>query len=58
MNDNLEKQMEEAVANLYVILFRMRKAKEYQQEYDAMGALINMLTQDRDHLRRKYNVEF
>lgn len=57
MNEDLEKQMEEAVANLYVVLYRMREAKEYQQEYDEMGSLINMLSQDRDFLRRKYNVE-
>lgn len=58
MNENLEKQMEEAVANLYVVFFKMRQAKEYQQEYDAMGSIVNMLTQDRNFLRSKYNVEF
>ena len=56
--DELEKQLEDAVAELYKVFFRLREAKLYQEEYDSMGTIISMLTEDRQHLRKKYEVKF
>ena len=61
MMDKNEQQIEEAnifiengVAEMYRGFFRLRQLHEFQEEYDSMGAIINMLMQDRDHIRKKY----
>ena len=46
-------EVEAAIGVLYVAFFRLRQAGKFQEEYDDMGALITMLTQDREHLRNK-----
>lgn len=51
-----EKIIEEAIGNLYRGYFKLRQEKRYQEEYDSMGTLINMLTKDRQHLRSKYEI--
>lgn len=56
MTKTAEQIVEEAIGELYRGFFKMRQAKQYQTEYDAMGALLNMLMKDRDHLRKKYNI--
>lgn len=52
-----DKIIENAVGALYRGFFQLRQAKLYQEEYDAMGTLLNMLMKDRQHLREKYNVD-
>jgi len=54
--DDANKIIEKAVGELYRGYFKLREAKEYQEEYDAMGTLMNMLMKDRDNLRMKYKV--
>ena len=49
--------VEAAVGALYQEFFKLREAKRYQEEYDAMGALLSMLQADRQHLRVKYAVK-
>ena len=51
-----DKLIENAVGELYKGFYRLRQAKQYQEEYDAMGTLLNMLMKDRQHLRDKYHV--
>lgn len=46
--------VEIAIGELYRQLFRLREAGKLQEEYDAMGTLISMLSQDRQHMRVKY----
>ena len=46
--------IEDAVGEMYKGFFRLRELNEYQEEYDSMGAILNMLMQDRDNLRKKY----
>lgn len=48
---------EQAVGDLYRGYFLLREAKKYQEEYDSMGTLMNMLMKDRQHLREKYKLE-
>lgn len=49
--------IEQAVAELYRGFFRLREAGKYQEEYDTIGTIINMLTEDRVVLRHKYGVK-
>jgi hypothetical protein len=54
--DEIDSIIENAVGELYKGFYRLRKSEQFQREYDEMGIIINMLMQDRDHLRRKYKV--
>ncbi len=56
-SESAEKLIEDGVANIYIGFFRLRQAGLYQEEYDSMGALLNMLQADRQQLREKYKVE-
>ncbi len=51
------KIIEDAVGEMYRGFYRLRGAGLYQEEYDSMGALLNMLQRDRQTLREKYKVE-
>jgi hypothetical protein len=48
--------VEDAIGALYTQLYRLRKGGNYQEEYEVMQALSNMLTRDMAFLREKYNV--
>ena len=52
----IENEIETAIGELYRGFFRLRKAEAYQEEYDCMGALLNMLMQDRMHILKTYKV--
>lgn len=54
--DKIDSIIENAVGELYRGFFRLRKSEQFQREYDEMGIIINMLMQDRDHLRKTYKV--
>ncbi len=43
-------KVDEAVGQLYAAFYRLRKSKQYKEEYDSMGTLMDMLAKDRDHL--------
>ena len=49
--------IENAVGELYRGFYKLSQSKQYQEEYDSMGSLLNMLMQDRQHLRKTYKVE-
>ena len=55
--DEIEEIIEAGVVELYTGFFRLRKSEQYQREYDTMGSIINMLMEDRDHLRKTYGVK-
>ena len=54
--DEIDSIIENAVGELYKGFYRLRKSEQFQREYDEMGVIINMLMQDRDHLRKTYKV--
>jgi hypothetical protein len=54
--EKIEAEIETAIGELYRGFFRLRKAGEYQREYDNMGALLHMLMQDRLHILKTYKV--
>jgi hypothetical protein len=43
MTDDPDQIIENAVGELYRGFYRLRQQKQYQEEYDSMGALLNML---------------
>jgi hypothetical protein len=47
-------KVEEAVGELCTALVRLRQEGKLQEEYDAMGAIISMLSEDRQHMRSKF----
>jgi hypothetical protein len=49
--------IEQSVGEMYRAFFQLRQLREYQEEYDAMGVIINMLIQDRQVLREKHGVK-
>jgi hypothetical protein len=49
--------IEQSVGEMFRGFFQLRKLKEYQEEYDTMGVIINMLMQDRQVLREKHGVK-
>jgi hypothetical protein len=51
-----EKIIENGYAEIMRGCYRLRQAKKYQEEYDSMGVILNLLMQDRQHLREMYNV--
>ena len=52
--EQIELEIEQLVAKVYWKFYQLRQLKEYQREYDAMGALNSMLNQDRQFIREKY----
>lgn len=54
--DEIEEIIENGVGELFRGFFRLRESEQYQREYDTMGTIINMLMQDRQHLRKTYKV--
>lgn len=51
MQKKIKKDIEKAVGELYKQYYRLRAHKLYQEEYDSMGTLMNMLMGDRQSLR-------
>jgi len=48
--------IEDGYAEMMRGFFKLRQAKKYQEEYDAMGTIINLIMEDRAHLRKTYKV--
>lgn len=57
MIEEANKVIENAIGELYRGYFKLREAKQYQEEYDSMGTLITMLSNDRQFLREKYKIK-
>jgi hypothetical protein len=46
--------IEDAVGELYRGFYQLRQSKQFKEEYDSMGSLMNMLQQDRAYIRKNY----
>lgn len=46
-----------AVGELYRGYYKLRELKEYQEEYDAMNSLLNMLMKDMEFIRDTYKIK-
>ena len=56
MTDEIDTIIENGVGEIYRGFYRLRTSEQYQREYDEMGALLNMLMEDRQWLRETYEV--
>lgn len=56
LEDEIESIIEEGYAKMMLGFYKLRKSQQYQREYYEMGVIINMLMEDRQHLRQKYKV--
>ena len=54
--EKIEDEIEAAIGELYRGFYRLRKAEAYQAEFDNMGALLNMLIEDRLHILKTFKV--
>lgn len=54
--DEIEGIIEEGYAKMMWGFYQLRKTEQYQREYDSMGHVINLLMEDRQHLRTKYKL--
>ena len=54
--DEADTLIEEGYAKMATGFYRLRKAGLIQDEYDQMGVVIDMLSQDRQHIRKTYKV--
>lgn len=55
--DEIEGIIEEGYAKMMLGFFKLRQSSQYQREYDSMGHIINLLMEDRQYLRKTYNVD-
>ena len=55
--DEIEGIIEEGYARMMLGFYKLRKSGQYQREYDSMGHVINLLMEDRQHLRKTYKVK-
>lgn len=46
--------IEETIGKLYLCFYKLRQNGFYQEEYEMMGTLMNMLSQDRQYMREKF----
>jgi hypothetical protein len=56
MTDEIDTIIENGVGEIYRGFYRLRASEQYQREYDEMGALLNMLMEDRQWLRENKGV--
>lgn len=55
--DEIEGIIENGYAEMMRGFFRLRQSGQYQREYDTMGHVINLLMEDRQHLRKTYKIK-
>ena len=54
--DDADTLIEEGYVKMMTGFYRLRKAGLIQDEYDQLGVIIDMLSQDRQHIRKTYKV--
>lgn len=52
--DEAENLIEDGWALMATWFYKLRKAKRYQEEYNELGIIMNMLMEDRKFLRETY----
>jgi len=54
--DEIEGMIEQGYSKMMLGFHRLRTTQQYQREYDTMGDIISLIMEDREHLRKTYNV--
>ena len=55
-NDEAQTMIENGYAMMSAGFYRLRKTGSIQDEYDSMGTVIDLLSQDRQHIRNTYEI--
>lgn len=54
--EKANKKIENGYAEMMVGLFLLRKNGMYQEAYDELGGIMNLLMEDRTYLRENHNI--
>jgi hypothetical protein len=56
INKSVEQLFEDGFAEIMLGAFKLRKEGKYQEAYDELGVVLNLVMQDRQELREIYKV--
>ncbi len=56
INKTAEELFEDGFAEIMLGAFKLRKEGKYQEAYDELGVVLNLIMQDRQELREIYKV--
>jgi hypothetical protein len=56
INKTVEQLFEDGFAEIMLGAFKLRKEGKYQEAYDELGVVLNLIMQDRQELREIYKV--
>lgn len=56
INKSVQQLFEDGFADIMLGAFKLRKEGKYQEAYDELGVVLNLIMQDRQELRETYKV--
>lgn len=56
INKSVQELFEDGFAEIMLGAFKLRKEGKYQEAYDKLGVVLNLIMQDRQELREIYKV--
>ena len=56
INKTVQELFEDGFAEIMLGAFKLRKEGKYQEAYDELGVVLSLIMQDRQELRKMYNV--
>ena len=56
INKTVQELFEDGFAEIMLGAFKLRKQGKYQEAYDKLGVVLNLIMQDRQELREIYKV--
>lgn len=56
ISKNVQELFEDGFAEIMLGAFKLRKEGKYQEAYDELGVVLNLIMQDRQELREIYKV--
>lgn len=56
INKSTQQLFEDGFADIMLGAFRLRKEGKYQEAYDELGVVLNLIMEDRQELREMYKV--
>jgi hypothetical protein len=56
INKTVQELFEDGFAEIMLGAFKLRKEGKYQEAYDELGVVLNLIMQDRQELREIYKV--
>jgi hypothetical protein len=56
INKTVQELLEDGFSEIMLAAFKLRKEGKYQEAYDELGVVLNLIMQDRQELREIYKV--